>query len=68
VLVCVLLVGFGIYTVWRGIGAASQGVLVPGGPRFGSMSGSTAIIVGACSVLAGLFGLWLTTRGSRRKR
>lgn len=68
ILVCLLLVGFGAYNVWRGTDAASRGVLVPGGPRMGPITGSTAIIVGAGSVLAGAFGLWLISRGQRRKR
>ena len=66
VIVCLLLVGFGLYTVMRGIGALERGALVPATPRAGPMSGTTAIVIGFGSAMAGGFGLWLVLRGRRR--
>ena len=57
----------GLYNLARGIQALEQGTLVSAGPRSGPMSGTTAIIIGVCSVLAGGFGLRLILR-ARRKR
>ena len=67
VVVCLLFVGFGLYTSARGIGALEAGTLVPATPRSGPMSGTTAIIIGAGSILAGGFGLWLVLGGPRRR-
>jgi hypothetical protein len=67
VLVCLLFIGFGIYNVVRGIDAAESGRLVPGGSRTGPMGGTTAILIGAGSMLAGGLGVWLfASRGRRR--
>lgn len=68
IVACVLFIGAGAYYVWRGIDAALAGTMISGGPRLGTMSGSTAIIVGLCAASAGLFGLWLIVRVARKGR
>ena len=68
IVACVLFIGAGAHYVWRGVEAARAGTMIPGGPRLGTMSGSTAIIVGLCAASAGVFGLWLIARVARKGR